>query len=242
MNDKSQSDRMNSEMQAQNTNRERGLARNRGYGSSYSSDISPFSYASASPFELMRRFSDDVDRMFSQMGFGSWTEPFSIARSLQPQTMSSTWTPSVDMAVRGNDLVINADLPGMKPEDINIECDENSIILSGQTRSENQNQNQGQGYSYIERRFGSFYRQIPLPQGVNGENAKATFNNGVLEITIPDAARQLTPQRRRIPIEGAQAQGTGTQNTETPNATTSGKASDGNSEYASQAGSQNKNA
>src|SRR5436190_326314 len=55
----------------------------------------------------------------------------------------------------------------------------------------------------VERRFGSFYRTIPLPEGVKADNAQAHFNNGVLEVTLPGAAKTLQPQRRNIPIQAA---------------------------------------
>ena len=170
---------------------QQGLSRS-GYGSTFS------------PFELMRRFTEDVDRMFGSFGFGNFGWPFetSIQPSLQGGTTTGTWYPSVDVVTKGDDLQVLAELPGIKPEDVQVEADENGLIINGESHSEHEDKDKGQGYWYSERQYGSFYRRIPLPQSVNTENARAQFNNGVLEVTLPGAAKNLQPQRRRIPIQG----------------------------------------
>ena len=192
---------------------ERGLSR---YGSG------------ASPFELMRRFSEDVDRMFASFGFPSfsslgWPSEGTRRALTRPTTTMgmTTWTPTVDVFTRGNDLVVSADLPGIKPEDVQVESEGNNLVIRGESRTEQENKEQN--YWYSERSYGSFYRSIPLPQGVNTDSAQARFNNGVLEVTFPDAAKSLQPQRRRIEIQGADrpTTTTGEQPTTTgPNTTT----------------------
>ncbi len=67
-------------------------------------------------------------------------------------------------------------------------------------------QHDEQGYYYSERSYGNFYRRIPLPPGVNADRAAAQVNNGALEVSLPGAVKQLRPERRRIPIQGAGAQ------------------------------------
>jgi HSP20 family protein len=171
----------------------RGLARQGySYGMGYS------------PFDMMRRFSEDVDRLFGSFGFGNLGWPFESGYESgrmpanQGTSMASrNWTPPVDVFARGDDLVIDAELPGIKPEDVTIEAEGNNLIVRGESNLERNDQ------GYYERSYGSFYRTIPLPQGVNADNAQ--FNNGVLEITLPGAAKQLQPQRRRIAIQGAQS-------------------------------------
>jgi HSP20 family protein len=159
----------------------------------------------ASPFELMRRFSEDVDRMFSSFGFGTFGSPFErTGRELTfPSTMAglTTWAPSVDVLTRGDDLLVRADLPGVKPEDVHVEMEGNNLVIRGESSMEQKREDQG--YFYSERRYGSFHRTIPLPEGVKVDNAQAHFNNGVLEVTLPGAAKNLQPQRHRIPIQGA---------------------------------------
>jgi HSP20 family protein len=174
----------------------RGLAR-QGYGYG----------GGSSPFELMRRFSEDVDRLFGSFGFGNlgWPfesadeGPFGSSRTLANRgtgAANRSWAPAVDMYTRGDDMVIAADLPGLKPEDVTIEAEGNNLILRGESQQERNEQ------GYYERSYGSFYRTIPLPQGVSADQAQAQFNNGVLEVTLPGAAKQIQPQRRRIAIQG----------------------------------------
>src|ERR1043165_3878217 len=90
-------------------------------------------YGMSSPFELMRRFSEDVDRMFNSLGFGSFSNfgwPFE-QRQMTPwsgTTGSTGWMPSVDVITKDDDLVVTADLPGVKPEDVHIEADDNNLV------------------------------------------------------------------------------------------------------------------
>src|SRR5205814_3999499 len=128
----------------------------------------------SSPFELMRRFSEDVDRMFSSFGFGNFGWPFErTGRELtSPSTLAgiTTWAPSVDVLTRGDDLVVRADLPGIKPEDVHVEMEGNNLIIRGETSMEQKKEDQG--YFYSERRYGSFYRALPLPEGMKADNAQ----------------------------------------------------------------------
>lgn len=188
----------------------------------------PYSAAYASPWDLIQRFSQDVDRMLASMGFGP---RFGMTgrrgrrgRGMMPgvgtdlglmtpdlglmlpdvgiDTDLAVMTPRVDVTTRGDDLVIEAELPGIRPEDVEIEVEGNQLIMRGQIRDERREEDPERGIVYRERRFGSFYRAIPLPEGVNLDNAQANFNNGVLEVVIPGAARQIRPERRRIPVQG----------------------------------------
>src|SRR5205085_741837 len=94
-----------------------------------------------SPFELMRRFTEDVDRMFESFGFGRFggmMQPSAMqGRGSGTNAMSTmAWTPTVDIGTRGDDLVVSADLPGIKPENVQIEGEENRLIIRGETRDE----------------------------------------------------------------------------------------------------------
>ncbi|MGA7731014.1 MAG: Hsp20/alpha crystallin family protein, partial [Chloroflexia bacterium] len=115
----------------------------------------------------------------------------------------SAWSPTVDISTQGDDLLVCVDLPGLKSEEIEIETADNQLIVRGEHRNEQQRGDKDQGYWYTERSYGSFYRSIPLPPGISAEDAQATYNNGVLQVTIPGAARSLNPPRKRIPIAGA---------------------------------------
>ena len=156
---------------------------------------------SSSPFAFMRRFSEEMDRMFDDFGFGgNWLGP-SFGRDFFPRSVGefgqSLWSPQIETFEREGQLVIRADLPGLKKDDVNVEITDDAITISGERRNEDEERREG--YYRSERSYGSFFRSIPLPQGVNAEEANATFNNGVLEITME--APQLQSRGRRLEIK-----------------------------------------
>ena len=89
---------------------------------------------------------------------------------------------------RGGDLVVRADLPGLKAEDINVSVDRGLLTISGERRQENREEREGFIRSEIS--YGTFYRTIPLPEGADENRVAAIFRNGVLEITIPVSERE----------------------------------------------------
>lgn len=158
----------------------------------------PF-HLGTSPFSFMRRFSEEMDRLFEDFGFGSRGMMPSFERrpiSAFGEMGRSLWSPQIETFEREGQLVIRADLPGMSKDDVNVELTDEGIMLSGERRNENEERREG--FYRSERSYGSFYRQIPLPEGVNAEDAQASFRDGVLEITIP--APQLQSRRRRLEI------------------------------------------
>lgn len=154
---------------------------------------------SNTPFSFMRRFSEEMDRLFEDFGFGShWRTP-SVGRGFMSdlgEFGQGLWSPQIETFEREGQLVIRADLPGLSKDDVNVEMNEDAITISGERRNENEEQREG--YYRSERSYGSFYRQIPLSEGVKAEDAQATFRNGVLEITLK--APQLQSQKRRLEI------------------------------------------
>lgn len=155
----------------------------------------------ANPFAAMRRIHEDMDRMFAQaLGTGGGTR----ASSGSDLAM---WSPAIETKQRGNDLVVCAELPGLKPEEVQVEVNEDALVIQGERRQE-QSSEEG-GVRHTERRYGRFYRAIPLPDGVNAEQANASFKDGVLEVTIP--LPQQKSRARQIPITGASS-GSGTPN------------------------------
>ena len=108
------------------------------------------------------------------------------------------FTPQVEVLERDGNLVVRADLPGLSPENVQVELTDEGLLIQGERRSEN-TENQG-GFYRSEVSYGSFRRLIPLPEGINAENATANFNNGVLEVSMP--APQPKQQGRRIEIQG----------------------------------------
>ena len=152
-----------------------------------------------SPFTLMRRLADDMDRMFEDIGFGGgWLSPRAGGRSwLSPRTFQSgwdLWTPDIEVFHRGNELVVKADLPGLQKDDVKVDITEDAITIQGERRREHEEEKEGVYRS--ERSYGSFHRSIPLPEGAITEQAKATFRDGVLEIRMPAPPEQASRGRR----------------------------------------------
>jgi len=149
------------------------------------------------PFSLMRRISDEMDRLFESFGMGG-----PLARSmgggLQGEGgLQSLWSPHIELSERDGRLVIQADLPGVRKEDVNVQVEDDRVVIQGERRQESRREEQG--YFHTERSYGSFYREIPLPEGIDSEQAKASFHDGVLEIELP--APKQRQRGRALTIE-----------------------------------------
>ncbi len=93
------------------------------------------------------------------------------------------WTPAIDVVRDDGNLVIHADLPGIKPEDVKIEVEDDILTVSGEHRESTEEK--GKNYVRRERRYGSFSRSMALPAGVDARGITATTHDGVVEVTIP---------------------------------------------------------
>ena len=145
-------------------------------------------------FTLMRRMADDMDRLFENFGLGrafGLAVPAGLWRGATAD--EATWLPEVETFRRGDKLVVRADLPGLKKEDVKAEIDNGMLTISGHRSSERE-ENRDEFYR-SERSYGSFYRAIPLPEGVESDNCEATFKDGVLEVTL--TAPKLGERRAR---------------------------------------------
>jgi HSP20 family protein len=87
------------------------------------------------------------------------------------------------MFERDGELVLRADLPGLSKDDVKVELADNAVTIEGERRAEHEEKHEG--FYRSERSYGKFHRRMPLPQGVNTEDAKASFHDGVLEVTMP---------------------------------------------------------
>jgi len=155
--------------------------------------------AAGSPFRMMERFAHEMDRVFDDFGFGrGWLGQrlgFGVGRPLTGT--AETWLPEVEMVQRDNDLLIRADLPGLTKDDVKIDITENAVILQGKRTREVEEEKAG--VYRCERSYGSFYRRLPLPEGAITDQARATFKDGVLQITMP-APPEWVKRGRRLEI------------------------------------------
>jgi HSP20 family protein len=112
----------------------------------------------------------------------------------------NNWTPAVDIKENDTDIRIDLELPGLKPEDVEITAENGLLSIRGEKRSERKEGEEGR-YHVVERSYGTFMRTFTLPQGVDENQIQAEFKDGVLSIRIPKTA---LPQPKRIQIGGNQ--------------------------------------
>ncbi|MGE0102410.1 MAG: Hsp20/alpha crystallin family protein [Blastocatellales bacterium] len=127
------------------------------------------------PFNELRNLQDEMTRAFN----------FALPRVFNGEEglLRGQWAPSVDIREDDNAIFLEADLPGMKPEDFKLSIENFKLTLSGERRFEHEEKREN--YHRVERSYGSFTRSFTLPTTVNVENVKADFKDGVLRVTLP---------------------------------------------------------
>jgi HSP20 family protein len=146
------------------------------------------------PVRELGTFQNDVNRLFNSF----FTTPtFANGAALR------RWVPAMDLVENGGEYVLRADLPGLSESDVNIEFDKNVLTISGERKSEHEERKAG--YYRVERSSGSFRRSLALPEGVDPESIKATFENGVLEVTVPKPELH-TARKVQITVGGDEPQ------------------------------------
>jgi HSP20 family protein len=115
----------------------------------------------------------DMNRLFDRFFEGRGANGGSVRR----------WIPAMDLVETGDSLVLRADLPGMKEDDVEIEIKDGVLTISGERKSESEEK--GEGFHRVERAFGRFSRSLSLPDGVDADKIAASFTDGVLEVKVP---------------------------------------------------------
>lgn len=136
------------------------------------------------PFGLLRQMTAEFDRIFGDR----W--------AALPFENKAAWLPRIDVFEKDNRLITKVDLPGVKKEDVSVEVSDGQLMLSGERKIETEKQNDNVYRAECE--YGSFYRAVPLPQGVKADEVKATFTDGVLEISMPLPAKD---KALKVPIQ-----------------------------------------
>jgi len=151
------------------------------------------------PYSMMRQLADEMDAMLD--GFGLDHGPQARRRGFEPATplAAATWLPPVEVEERDGKLLVRADLPGLKKEDVHLRLDDDVLTISGERRQEHEENRAGLYHS--ERSYGRFQRIIPLRGPVDADQVQATFRDGVLEVTMPAPVAD-TPRARQISIQG----------------------------------------
>ena len=140
-----------------------------------------------SPFEEMeKRFEEFFRRPFSMLG-PSW---FPALRMPELGDVSA----KVDIFEDGNDVVVKAELPGMKKDDLEVNLTDDTITVSGEKKKEEKIEKKD--YYRVERSYGSFTRSFRLPKEVQSDKAKASFKDGVLEIRVPKTEEAMKKEKK----------------------------------------------
>jgi HSP20 family protein len=160
--------------------------------------LDPLGLFDESPFTVLRRLQQEINRAFAQPG------PNSTSRT---DGASPVWIPPVEVGYRDGNFVVSTELPGLSNEDVTVEITDDAVVIQGE-RQFVREENEG-GIQRTERHYGHFYRAIALPENVKTDQARAEFRNGVLKISVP--APQPQSNARQIPIETGAPQSTESQ-------------------------------
>jgi HSP20 family protein len=140
-----------------------------------------------SPFRELDRFKRDFDELFDRFLGGRLSRP------------AAGSGPAIESYVAGGKLIVRADLPGIDPKDVEITATGDQLTIRG--KREQQREEKGRDFIHREVAYGSFERVVKLPGGVNPDEINASYNNGVLELTVP-LPEQSHP--RKVPIQSTE--------------------------------------
>lgn len=156
-------------------------------------------FASAGPWEMMRRIQSELDAALDRFSPGS-----EMTRAGRGGGMAELWSPSLDVSETNDEYLVEAELPGVKLEDVAVEALDGALRLSA--RMEEHQETHEKRYLRRERRYGSFERTLAVPEGVEADEIRCEFRDGVLRCHLPKSPQaQARAKGRMIPIE-AQAQ------------------------------------
>ena len=151
--------------------------------------------AARDPFSLLRDVTSQFERMFDEGNWPTFRWPAAFTTTM---TDDLAFKPAIDVFEKDGRLVTKIDLPGMKKEDVKVEVSDGYLAISGERKSEIEERKDA--FYRCEREYGSFYRAVPLPEGVKLEDVQATFNEGVLEVSVLLPAK-IAPEPRRVEIQ-----------------------------------------
>lgn len=155
--------------------------------------MTPFKGETVRPF--FRAPFGFLENMLSEVE-GLWQKPMARQMTRRFEKDLTTWMPTLDVYERDGELVVKADLPGLKKEDIRIYLENGALVLQGERKEE---QTEQESFYLTECSYGSFYRRLPLTFEADFSKIVAQFTDGVLEIHIPIPAVE-PPKAQEIPV------------------------------------------
>ncbi|MFQ5768079.1 MAG: Hsp20/alpha crystallin family protein [Acidobacteriota bacterium] len=141
------------------------------------------------PFNDLLRIQKRMNRLFE--------DSLNQSRDVDDKSMvSGNWSPPVDIYETGEKVVLVADLPGVRQEDLDIQVESNTLTLRGERRMQ-KDVNQ-ENYHRIERGYGTFQRSFTLPTNIDQDRIRAEHRHGILEISLPKAEGS---RPKKIPVQ-----------------------------------------
>jgi len=131
--------------------------------------LTPWARKNGGPLQAFREMEDWTRRLFG--------EP------IEEALYTPAWMPRVDVEETEKEVVVKADLPGVEPKDVDVSVLEGNLILRGESKEEKEEK--GKNFHRVERFRGTFYRELPLPAGVDPDKVAAAYAKGVVTVTIP---------------------------------------------------------
>jgi HSP20 family protein len=138
------------------------------------------------PYRDIMSLRDRMNRLFEDMA-GSKGE--------EKDLMAHSWAPAVDIYETENEVVLNAEIPGVDEKDVEIKVEDNNLTLRGERKFEKEAKEEN--YHRVERSYGSFFRSFALPSYIDQDKIEAEHENGVLRIRMPKRA-ELKPRKVKI--------------------------------------------
>ncbi len=154
------------------------------------------------PFRELDRLQNEVNRLFE--GYNSNADVPAPARQSSGggALMARAWSPAVDIAETQNEVVLRAELPGLKQDDIDIELTGDTLTLRGERKFENEERKDN--FVRVERSYGRFQRSFTLGVPVQNDQVSATYRDGVLEIHLPKS-EQTRPCKVQVSVSGGES-------------------------------------
>ena len=129
------------------------------------------------PFDDLASLRESMDKLFEEF----------FTRRPERARAPLVWQPAIEAYETDGDVVVRAELPGIDPKQVEITVRDDTLTVKGEAKTEQEEK--GRNYYRRELRYGSFVRSLALPSGVQGDAAKASYKNGILEIRVPKSER-----------------------------------------------------